>query len=88
MQHVSTCSALKWVRIHTDKVAEWLKTMNGVAVVTPFFKQFPAALPWLMRLPRRVIELVYPTVLPMVDLHRVRASQPKLLLTKDVLVRQ
>jgi hypothetical protein len=51
---------------------EFMHTMNAVAVVTPFFKQFPDALPWLFMLKPWMVKLIYPSVLPMLMLHRVR----------------
>ncbi|GAD92607.1 flavonoid 3-hydroxylase, putative [Paecilomyces variotii No. 5] len=53
-----------------EKALEWLDTMNAVAVVTPFFKQFPEVLPWLFMLAPWMIKKIYPAVLPMLTLHR------------------
>ncbi|QKX52975.1 uncharacterized protein TRUGW13939_00046 [Talaromyces rugulosus] len=53
-----------------DKAMEFMHTMNAVAVVTPFFKQFPDALPWLFMLKPWMVKLIYPSVLPMLMLHR------------------
>ncbi|EED22467.1 flavonoid 3-hydroxylase, putative [Talaromyces stipitatus ATCC 10500] len=55
-----------------EKVMEFMHTMNAVAVVTPFFKQFPDLLPWLFMLKPWMVKLIYPAVLPMLKLHRVR----------------
>ncbi|KAL1961577.1 hypothetical protein VTN77DRAFT_1429 [Rasamsonia byssochlamydoides] len=57
------------------KAVQWMDTMNAVAVVTPFFKQYPNVLPWLFKLSRSVVKMVWPTVLPMLNLHRVRLTR-------------
>lgn len=57
-----------------EKAVEWMDTMDAVAVVTPFFKQFPEVLPWLFMLTPWMVKKIYPAVLPMLTLHRVSTS--------------
>lgn len=45
--------------------------MNAVAKVTPFFRQYPAVLPFLFKVPQWIVKAVYPVVIPLLKLQNV-----------------
>ena len=54
------------------KAAEWLRTIEAVAGVTPIVRQIPDVVPWLFKLGHRLVQAIYPSLAPMLRLHRVR----------------